>query len=210
MAVIGGSLLSLCFTLSNGSPKFNPLPYEATGQVLAEETARLASGGGRITLVTLDTSVFKSPATEAILKGFFTTLQKKGISLAATNAIRLDPDRPPRVNGGDFLEILRRRGERDVVISLLGPPILSPEQRAKLGEKRPRVAAFCPGPIPRQVNLRDIFEQQLLQMAIISRPSIVLNPPQSTSPRAWFDYLYEVITMDNLAELPLPSDLRTP
>jgi hypothetical protein len=159
-------------------------------------------------LITLDTTVYRSQATEAVLKGFFQVLRKKGISLAATNAIRLDPDRLPRVRSGDFLEILRRQGDRDVVISLLGPPLLSPEEKARLGDKRPRVAAFCPGPMPRQVNLRELFEQQLLHMAIISRPTISLTPPQSATPRAWFDYLYEVITMDNLGELPLPADTK--
>jgi hypothetical protein len=209
-AVIVAAAASLLYTLSGGSPKFNPLPHRATGQVLAEECARLASGGGHITLVTLDTSVFRNQAVEAVLKGFFQTLKQKGITLAATNAIKLDPDRPPRVPPGDFLEILRKQGERDVVISLLGPPLLSPEQKARLGDKRPRVAAFCPGPIPRQVNLREIFEQQLLQMAIISRPVISLNPPPSSVPRAWFDYLYEVITLENLNDLPLPVDSKAP
>jgi hypothetical protein len=208
--VILGAIVSLLLTLNGGSPKFNALPHEATGQVLAEETARLASGGGRITLVTLDTTVFRSQAAEAVLNGFFKSLKKKGIALAATNAIRLDPDRPPRVPPGDFLEILRRQGDHDVVISLLGPPLLSAEQKARLGDKRPRVAAFCPGPMPRQINLRDLFEQQLLHMAIISRPVISLNPPQSNVPRAWFDYLYQVITMENLAELPLPVENRAP
>jgi hypothetical protein len=66
--VIAGSLASLLFTLSGGSPNFNPLPHDATGQVLAEETARLASGGGRITLITLDTTVYRSQATEAVGK----------------------------------------------------------------------------------------------------------------------------------------------
>ena len=210
MLVIGGALLSLFFNLGSGSPRFNPLPHEATGQVLADETARLASGGGRITLVTLDTAVFKSPATEAVLKGFFHALKKKGIAPAATNAIRLDPNRPPRVPPGDFLEILRKQGDRDVVISLLGPPLLSAEQKNRLGDKRPRVVAFCPGPMPRQVNLRELFEQQFLHMAIVSRPAISLTPPQSAVPRAWFDYLYQVITLDNLADLPLPVDAKAP
>ncbi len=208
--VIGGAVGSLFFTLSGGSPRFNPLPHEATGQVLAEETSRLASGGGRITLITLDTTVFKSPATEAVLRGFFRTLKQKGIVLAATNAIRLDPLRAPRVPPGDFTEILRKQGEHDVVISLLGPPVLNAEQKARLGDKRPRVAAFCPGPMARQINLRDIFEQQLLQMAIISRPVISLTPPQTASTRVWFDYLYQVVTMDNLADLPLPMENKAP
>jgi hypothetical protein len=208
--VIGGALLSLFFTLGQGSPRFNALPHEATGQVLADETVRLASGGGRITLVTLDTTVFKSPATAAVLKGFFQTLRKKGITLAATNLIRLDPLRAPRVPAGDFLEILRKQGERDVVISLLGPPLLSAEQKSRLGDKRPRVVAFCPGPMPRQVNLRELFEQQLLHMAIISRPVISLTPPQSAVPRAWFDYLYQVITLESVADLPPPLEAKAP
>jgi hypothetical protein len=208
--IIGGAVVSLFFTLRGGSPHYDAAPHEAVGQVLAEEVAKMAGGSGQIVLLSRDTTVFKSPATVSLVKGFFKTLRTAGRSVAATNLFKVDPNRLIRVPPGDFFEILRKLSEQDVVVSLMGPPLLSAEQRAKLGDKHARVVAFCSGPLPRQVNLKEVFEQGLLSVAIISRPTISMSPPQANVPRAWFDYLYQVITLENLAEMPLPLESKTP
>ena len=99
-----------------------------------------------------------------------------------------------------FLQIIRKHSEGDVIVSLLGPPILNDEQRGKLGENRPRIVAVCAGALPEQVNLRQLFDQHLLHAAVISRSEV--GPAAAGSPREAFNQFYQLITPANLSELP--------
>ena len=78
---------------------------------------------------------------------------------------------------------------------------LSDEQVGKLGAKRPRILALCAGAMPVQVDLRRIFERQLLVAAVISRTNA---PAQATAGSAQeaFDQMFKVITPPNVSELP--------
>src|SRR5947209_4542728 len=116
--VILGSGLVLYFSSRETPPKLDARPHQALGQVLAEEAAGLLGSGGRLTLITLDTSNFKNPAIEVQVKSFSQALKKSQLTLAATNAIKLDPLRLMRVPPGDFLEIMRKQSEADVIVSL--------------------------------------------------------------------------------------------
>ena len=99
--------------------------------------------------------------------------------------------------------------QADVIVSLLGPPVLTPAQLGKLGEKRPKVIAICSGSMPRRVDLRRLFDEKLLQVAIVSREAATPAPaPPTDQPQAWFDHLYAVVTPANLAILPVSATPR--
>src|ERR1043166_5533161 len=198
--MILGSLLVLYFSWGEASPRVEGRPHEALGQVLAEEAAKVLGSGGRLTLVARDTAAIKNPSADFQARGFHQAIEKAKLTVSATNAIRLDPLRLVRVPPGDFVDLIRRQSENDVIASLLGPPVLNSEQRARLGEKAPHIVAVCSGELPRQVNLRELFAQNLLQVAIISRPKPGPAPVTSNNPRDWFDPFYQVITSSNLAE----------
>jgi hypothetical protein len=203
------ALLFLFFFLYQFPPSFNLKPHEALGRELANETVKLLGPGGRIFVITRETKLFENPAMQAQLKSFSQTVKKAGATLTATNLIEVDPLRLVSVPPGEFFEILRQVSENDAIASFLGPPMLSEAQVAKLGGKRPHVAAVCSGAMPAQIDLKKIFEQQLLHVAIISRPVVPSPPPPTDTPQAWFDYLYQVITPANLADLPpLPGARR--
>ena len=102
---------------------------------------------------------------------------------------------------GDFYELLRRGRDNDVIVSFLGPPVLTDEQVAKLGEKRPRILAVCSGAMPAQVDLRRIFDQKLLLAAVLSLPNPRLQAA-ADSRRNAFDEMFKLITLANLSELP--------
>ena len=133
--------------------------------------------------------------------------RKSGLTIAATNSLKLDPLRLVRVGSGDFFDWLRKQKDGDVVVSLLGPPILGAAQKKQLGERKTRVAALCSGDLPRQVDVKALFEMDLLQVAIIDRPDPPMVPPKTKDPQAWFDAYYRVITPDKLADLPPPVAL---
>ena len=195
----------LFFQFSPPMPQVEARPHEAIGAVLAEEAMRLAGSGGRITLIAPDPAVFRYPGAEVQLAAFHKALRTAKVTLAATNLIKLDPLRPPRVPPGDFAEILRKLSDADVIVSLMGPPLLTAEHKKRLGEKRPRVLAVCSGDLPLQVDLKELFADNLLHTAIVSRFSPGRTPPDNGSAQDWFAHYYQVITAKNVSELPAVS-----
>lgn len=196
---VGVLFFSFLFT---PGPEFNRDLHLGLGRAVAGEAVKLLGTKGRIILLHRDTAVFKNPATDAQIKGFQRALAEAGHKVALTNLLRVDPLRITGVLPGDFLEILKRTSEPDVVVSFLGPPTLSLEQQRALRAKPARVVAVCAGSTPQQTNLKDLFERGLLHAGILSRLASPPRLPESASPQAWFDLLYQVVTPANLGDLP--------
>jgi hypothetical protein len=205
IVVAGASLL---LTLSVASPKFNPRPHLALGRMAAEQALHLAGNNGQIVLVDRDTSVFPSPATEQHQRAFFQTLKAGGRNVARTNLFIVNPISVITVPPGDFVEVLRKCSDSDVVVSFLGVVTPTDAQLTRLGAKRPHVLAFCPGPVPRRAPLKRLFEQKLLEVAIVSRPNPLPRPVGGTLGRQWFDCDYQLITAANLEDLPFTPEPR--
>jgi hypothetical protein len=196
-----GSILS--FRYFQPPPGIEPQPHLAIGEALAAQVAKAVGPGGRITLIAPDIVAFKHPGAEVQLTAFHQALRQAKLNVAATNWIKLNPLYLRRVPPGDFAELLRKQSEGDVIVSLLGPPLLTAEQKARIGEKRPRVVAVCSGDLPLHFNLNPLFADNLLHAAIINRRAP--GPaPQSDNPSQWFDHFFQWITAQNLADLPEP------
>lgn len=206
--MMAGAALSLWFSYRETPPLPNPKLHEGIGMVMAEQAAKLLGSGGRITLLARDTSVFPNPATDMELKGFAEAVKKARLPVAATNVVKLDPLRMVRVPPRDFFEILRKQNDGDVIVSFVGPPLFTAAERTQFTARKAKVVALCAGELPRQVDLKEVFDQNLLHAAVINRP----NPPsvtvQSEDPQAWFRQFFQLITPLNLSEMPLPSESR--
>ena len=115
--------------------------------------------------------------------------------------LTIDPLRPLQLPPGDILDILRRATAGDVIVSFMGPPLLSEEQRLSLGGIKPKVVAFCPGSLAAHLDLHLLVEQNLLSTAILGRPHAA--PPGGAS-RETFDTSYLRATAADLALRPAP------
>jgi len=190
------------FTLVPMPPKFDRAPHTALGQVLAREALKLQQPGGRIIFITRDTTMFKTPAFEAQSEGFEKELRKAGAKIAVKRVLKVDPLRVVAVPPGDFFELLRKANEKDVIVSLLGPPVLDAAQIGKLTENRPHVIAVCSGAMPQQVDLKRLFDQRLIEAVVISRN----EPASAGGANDGFDRHFKLITTANLSDLlPLPA-----
>ena len=195
------------FSLYPLPPPLDRGPHRALGQVLAQEALKLRQPGGRVFLITRDTTMFKSPAFEAQAEGFRQTLKKARVEIAATRLQKVDPLRVLGVPPGDYLDLLSKTNDKDVIVSLLGPPVLEAGQIAKLDSNRARVLAVCSGAMPRQIDLKRLFDEQLLHAAVISRSEPAASP--APGPTGEFDRFFKLITPANLTDLPpLLSDAR--
>ena len=207
LASFGAILRSL-----HDAPPAKPaaLPAEI-GRTLAAEAGKLLKPGGRIVLISRDTESFPQPSFDALAAALQRSLKEAGTPPVAVRAIQLDPLRPLQVPPGDFVELLRKAGPGDVIISLLGPPFLSDEQRVALGPVKPSVLAFWPGTLAEYGNLRPLFEQRLLSAAILHRPEglgLAGKASAAMTSRAQgnrFDDLYQVVSGTGIPPVPLPG-----
>ena len=201
MAAILAAMAIIYFRIFPRTPRFDARPHRALGEALAEHAAKTVGNGGRIILIAPDTSAFEYPAVELQLKAFHKALRRMKLSVGATNLIKHDPIRLARVPP-EFVELLRKESEADVVVSWLGPLIPAGDQKARLPQKHPHVVALCSGGMPRQINLKLLFDDGLLDVAIISRSNPPPTLPQSSNLPEWFSHFFQVVTSRNSSDLP--------
>jgi hypothetical protein len=203
VAVVVLSVASLYFTVLPTRPRHDLRAHEGLGRALAEQALK-AGSGGKIVLIAPDTKTFPNPHTDAQVKALAAALKAAGNSIAATNLIKLDPLRLVRVPPGDFAQMLKKLSEQDVVVSLMGPPVLTPDMRSKLPQKLPRVIAVCAGDTPRQVPMKRLFDTGLIEAAVVSRNEGAASA--TASAQEAFSRAFKVVTAADVADLPAPAE----
>lgn len=193
-------LLATTAVLQIGFSSSAPKPDGAADAGL--ELARLARDsvkpGGRILLISRDTTATAMPAVEQMQFSFEGEIRRMGLLISARRRIRLDPLRAMTTPSGDFLDLLRKAGPNDVVVSFLGPVLLNDEQKELAASAKAAAILFCPGTAPENAFLRSLLSMHLVQAAVVSR----------TDPRPGilaFSNLYEVITQEGLNKLSTPK-----
>ena len=200
-----GSWALIYFTAHGGfGPGVNPKPHEAAGGVLAQQALSLLKPGGQLIVIARDTSAFRNPASDILLDSFRKTIRQGRGSISSLRLLQVDPLRPVEVPGGDFFELIRKTPKGSVIVSLMGPPLLSETQRKQLNEINPAIVAFCSGSLCEQVDLRTLFEG-LLHAAVVSRrtPAAAGSPPGDLG--GWFDQWFVAVTAGNVSNMPLQT-----
>ncbi len=202
---IVGSAAWLWVAVNGWPPSPEARPAEASGWGMAKEALRALKPGGRLVVIVRDTEAFKHPETDLQLRSFEQAVHQAGVTIGATRTLQVDPLRALEVPGGDFYELIRRAPTGSVIVSFMGPPILTADQRARLSDPKPPIIAFCPGALPQQIDLRVLFAEGLLRAAVISRgtPARPATPPKDSN--GWFDRYYRIITAADVANLYEPT-----
>jgi hypothetical protein len=201
----------MVITLRGGfSPGIEPQPHQAAGWTMARQTLSLLKPGGQVMVITRDTTEFKNPATDIQLASFKKEMRRAKVSISAVQALQTDPLRPMEVPSGDFMEWIHKSPGGSVIVSFMGPPVLSAPQRKQLGEIKPAIVAFCPGGWPDRISLRSLFEQGLLHAAIVSRRSQPSSSATPQSMQAWFDQNFTLVTAANVGDLIAVSEKQQP
>ena len=209
-AVSLGSVVVMTITLRGGFPPgVERGPHEAAGWALATQALSLLKPGGHIMLIMRDTAEFKNPATDIQLASFKKELRKTHASISMVQALQVDPLRPMEVPPGDFLEWIRKSPDGSVIVSFMGPPILTDGQRKQLGEIKPAIVAFCPGGVPERVSLHALFDNGLLHAAIVSRQNLTLSATKPRTLQAWFDQHFVIVTAANVGDVLASSEIQS-
>lgn len=202
-AVLTVALAALGLHLRGAPPPVDRRIHEAIGQALARQAVELLGPGGTVIAITRDTSSFPQPAIDVSRDAFEKELHRSKVTIQTVHAIEEDPLRAVQVPPGDFFERLRRGRPGDVIVSFLGPPLLLEEQQAELGTVQSKVVAFCPGNLPRQIDLRLLASRNLLHAAVLARPRSEIRPGADS-----FDALYTVAQTAQLTGTAAPADRR--
>lgn len=192
--------LGLYLTLAGLGPQTDRRTPEATGTVLAQQTLRLLPAGGQVTIIARDTTAFKNPASDIQLASFKKALRKRA-AIRSIHLVQVDPLRPVEVPAADFLELLQRSPESDVIVSFMGPPLMSADQPRRSRGRWPAVVAFCPGSLAENASLPALFQQGLLETVIVPRRD---KPPTTEKPgnlTEWFERSFQIITAADAAKL---------
>lgn len=165
----------------------------AAGKAIAGQTISLAKPGSPVFILTPDTQEFPRPAFDVLCRSLEKELRSAHVPISGVRKFELDPLRPVEVPAGDFLEMLRRAPSNTVIVSLLGPPLLSDGQRKEVGKAHPRVVAFCSGSTPTRADLAELCEEGFLDAAVVA-----IQPAQlGAKPEPLFSNRYEVLTSTN-------------
>jgi hypothetical protein len=181
-------------------PGIDARPHQAVGEMIAEHALGRLQPGGHLMVINRDASTFKNPASDYQMAAFKSAIARRHGRIDRVLLLQADPIRPIEVPPGDFLEIIKKVGPGSVIVSFMGPPILSDAQRQQLPAGKPAIIAFCPGALPDNVDLNPLFEQGLVQEVVVSR-----RQPQTTAHggdlRTCFDAWFLAITPANLGSL---------
>jgi hypothetical protein len=202
LTIVGSSLaIGLCLNGGAG-PHLEPSGYRELGRVFARETLSLLRPGGAIMVITRDTAAFPNPASDILFASFKREVSKAGAKIDSVQALQLDPLRPVSVPPGDFFRWIKNSDQGSVIVSFLGPPLLSDAQLSQLGQVKPAIVALCSGAVRDQADLRSLFSEHLLRAAVISkRPATAFGSPPASEQES-FDRLYALISTSNLSTLP--------
>ena len=170
--------------------------HSEIGRVLAKEALNLLRPGGQITVITRDTEAFPQPALDILLTSFQEELRRGGDFNVGTQTLQLDPLRPVEVPPGDFYELIRRSTAERIIVSFLGPPVLTQEQRGALGRVKPKIIAFCSGNLAETLDLSELFSEGLLHVAVVNRPASPATGDTRPNSPGTFDRLYRVVRAD--------------
>ena len=197
-AALGVMFLSSC----EFGPRMDRALHAEIGKALAKEAVRLLGPGRQIKLITRDSEAFPQPALDVLRDSFKREVHRAGATIVATQTIQTDPLRPVGLPSGDFFELLRRSTPEQVIVSLLGPPLLTEEQRHKLGGVKPKIVAFWSGDPVEDTALRSLFDAGLLHAAVVSRRLASATGTQPQNTFRTFDRLYRTVNGASLAGLP--------
>ena len=192
MTAVGVAIIA--YSTCESAPTIDRKIHEAIGRAIAKEAVGLLRDGGQISVITRDTEAFKQPALEVQMDSFKAEIRRAGATLGVTRRIQLDPLRPFQAPPGDFYELIRRTPSGSVIVSFMGPPMLTEEERVQLGTNKPGIVAFCPGNPEENGYLRSLFDQQLLHAAVVRRPNSGQTGFNSGQVAETFDQLYQSVT----------------
>jgi len=197
--VIAGSGVWIYRTQVPPTPKLNLKPFEGLGTVLAEEVAKRIDDKGEIVLLVARHAGGKIPALDVPVETFRSALKAHSqIQIVATETIDVPAMMMAAMPADQFLACLNRHPRVAAIVSFVGLPPLRESDWEKLPARRPKVLVAGIS----NLNIKSFFDHDLIQMAILPHFMPRANATEPQTAREWFERYYQIVTSDNVAQLP--------
>jgi hypothetical protein len=206
------SLVSICVLAIAGSaaaiwynqfarPSTATLLHQGVGTIMAEETARILDGSGKIVLLTIDES--QAPELKVQIQSFKKRLAGfPKISIEKVRVLETEGQKKYRAGAGlsgrRFVRIVKKDSHADAVVSFVGVPELTEAEVAEIGKPVKFIAE-----VRAAEKLKPLFDKKLIDVAVVSRfefPAPGTKKPKTS--REWFDNRFQVISAVNASSLP--------
>lgn len=174
--------------------------HRRVGEVLAEQAASVIGKKGRI--VFIDISTREWPELKTQIESFKKTLKKLGDF--ELREVELDTKDQPKygvgtgMSGRRYVRTAKKNEKADIFVSFVGAPKLTDDEIAELS-KKPKLVAEARSPD----NLPKLFQQQLLNAAVVSRFQFPApGPIKAKTADEIFNKRFQVVTNES----PVPAN----
>ena len=185
------------------APQHNVALHRRVGEIMAEQTASVAGGKGKIVLITIPTG--DQPELRTQLDAFRAKLKALGdFHIREYEMDTKDQDKygvGTGLSGRRYARTANKNLDAAAVVSFVGAPHMHDEDIAEL-KKVPRFIAEARA----LDNLPKLFKKELISVAVASR--FVFPAPGPIKPRTaqeLFDKRYQIIKADGVASIPKPE-----
>ena len=202
---VAGLVLCLPLAFTSCTPKETQsllLPASALGEVLAEETARLAGARKQIVLITRDASW--GPASNAE-NSFREALKKQGLTILNTKSANVgDPMKSGQIGlkAADLLEVMMQKStDVGAIVSFAGAPLLNPAEATTFPAEHPPLLVVAtaalgdaPGMPGDRMMLGHMLDARMVQLAIVDGADPAApKPPKADAAHNLFHQNYQIL-----------------
>ena len=185
------------------APQHDVELHRRIGEVMAEQTVRVAGNKGKVVLMTIPTS--GQPELETQLQAFRAALKKQGNF--ELREYEMDPKEQEKyavgsgLSGRRYVRTVNKNLDAAVFVSFIGAPHLKDEDLAEL-KQTPKFVAEA-----RSVdNLPKLFKKQLISVAVASRFNFPApGPLQARTAQERFDKRYQIVVAESVGTIPKPE-----
>jgi len=202
LLAIGGSAAWM-YWFAFKAPQHDVALHRRVGEVMAEQTARVAGKSGKIVVISIPTSGL--PELETQMKAF----RKKIWELGDYHLrdYEMDTKDQPKygvgtgLSGRRYVRTANKNLDAAVIVSFVGAPSMKAEDIAEL-EKVPKLVAQA-----RSVDhLPKLFASNLISVAVASRFNFPApGPIKPSTPQEHFDKRYQIVTSEAVRSIPAPE-----
>jgi hypothetical protein len=199
---IAGTSITRWYRAANRPATFPA--FGETGRTLARETVRLLNGSGQIVVWELELQSAANPMLQASAAAFTKAVrQTRGMVVTATvreSYNPWDPDgwKQTALEPTRFTALVEKYRQADAIVLIGATPRLTEEDGRRLPTPRPKIIAADLLGTPAQ----GLWNQQVVQLAIVPRTGGTPNSGLPQTPAAWFERMYTIVTPDNAGSLP--------
>lgn len=182
------------------SPQHDVAMHKHVGEILAEETANVTGGKGKIVVIAIPTGGL--PELKTQLESFRAALKKRGtFEVREYEMDTKDQDKygvGTGLSGRRYVRTVHKNLDAAAVVSFIGAPSMKDEDIAEL-KTIPKLVAEA-----RSVdNLPKLFKKGLISVAVASRFNFPApGPIQPKTPQERFDKRFQIVRATNVAMIP--------